>query len=164
MLTWWVSLSRRAPVRRPVPKVSVGGARSIWLRHDLETMKKRLKALKACYAQDDNCWRTPKSRLRKKPNLRKKRMRRSKPIIGVVWARRIALSWVWWRVRIFIYIYSRVAQAKFYIKKTAVIAANMLNDKVTPFFDEQSTDRLHILIHRGMKILREDRKSHLSAL
>ncbi len=37
----------------------------------------------------------------------------------------------------FIDTYSRVALAKLYTEKTAITAADMLNDQVIPFFDEQ---------------------------
>ena len=49
----------------------------------------------------------------------------------------------------FIDTYSRVAQAKLYLEKTAITAADMLNDKVIPFFDEQGVDLLRILTDRG---------------
>jgi len=46
----------------------------------------------------------------------------------------------------FIDTYSRVALAKLYTEKTAITAADMLNDKVIPFFDGQGVDLLRILM------------------
>ncbi len=49
----------------------------------------------------------------------------------------------------FVDTYSRVALAKLYIEKTAITAADMLNDRVVPFFDEQGIPLSRILTDRG---------------
>ncbi len=42
-----------------------------------------------------------------------------------------------------------MALAKLYVEKTAIIAADLLNDRVVPFFDEQSIPLNRILTDRG---------------
>jgi transposase InsO family protein len=49
----------------------------------------------------------------------------------------------------FIDTYSRVAFAKLYTEKTAITAAEMLNDRVLPWFEEQETPLLRVLTDRG---------------
>lgn len=49
----------------------------------------------------------------------------------------------------FIDTYSRVAMAKLYTDKTAITAADLLNDRVIPFFDGQNVPLLRILTDRG---------------
>jgi transposase InsO family protein len=51
----------------------------------------------------------------------------------------------------FIDTYSRVATAKLYTEKTAITAADLLNDRVVPFFEEQSIQLQRILTDRGME-------------
>jgi len=45
--------------------------------------------------------------------------------------------------------FSNVGFAKVYTEKTALVAADMLNDKVLPFFDEHSVPLLRVLTDRG---------------
>ena len=49
----------------------------------------------------------------------------------------------------FIDTYSRVADGKLYDRKPALVAADMLNDRVVPFFEEQEIPLLRILTDRG---------------
>ena len=45
--------------------------------------------------------------------------------------------------------YSKVAFAKLYDRKTPICAAELLNDRVIPFFDEHGVPLLRILTDRG---------------
>jgi transposase InsO family protein len=45
--------------------------------------------------------------------------------------------------------YSRVAFAKLYDRKNALVAADMLNDKVVPFFEDEGVRLLRIITDRG---------------
>ncbi len=45
--------------------------------------------------------------------------------------------------------YSRVAFAKLYDRKNALVAADMLNDQVVPFFEEHDVPVLRMLTDRG---------------
>ena len=49
----------------------------------------------------------------------------------------------------FIDTYSRVADAKLYDRKQAIVAADMLNDRIVPFYDEHEIPLLRILTDRG---------------
>ena len=51
----------------------------------------------------------------------------------------------------FIDTYSRVAHTKLYTEKTAITAADLLNDKVLPWYEEQAVPLLRILTDRGSK-------------
>ena len=45
--------------------------------------------------------------------------------------------------------YAKVAQAKLYKTKTPITAADMLNDKVLPFYEQHELPVLRILTDRG---------------
>jgi hypothetical protein len=51
--------------------------------------------------------------------------------------------------QIFIDAYSTVAIVKLYDRKNALVAADLLDDRVLPFFEEQAVSLLLILADRG---------------
>ena len=57
----------------------------------------------------------------------------------------------------FIDTYSKWAAGKLYTAKTAITAADLLNDRVLPFFEQQQLPLLRILTDRGTEFCEEPR-------
>ena len=135
--------------------VSSGGVRSIWLRNDLETMKKRLKALEVRSAQDGIVLTEAQIvALEKAKSKREAAGEIETHHPGYLGSQDTYFVGTMKGVgriyqQTFVDTYSRVAIAKLYIEKTAITAADMLNDQVVPFFDEQGIPLLRILTDRG---------------
>jgi transposase InsO family protein len=142
-------------LRKQGMEVSAGGVRSIWLRHDLETFKKRLKALSAKVAQDGLI--LTEDQLRALERAREEKQAHGEietehpGYLGSQDTYYVGNIKGVGRIyqQTFVDTYCKVALVKLYDRKHAITAADMINDRVLPFYEEQNLPLLRILTDRG---------------
>ena len=135
--------------------ISPAGVRSVWQRHNLEIFPKRLKALEERVAKEGLI-------LTEAQVIAMERKREKQEALGEIETEHPGylvaqdtyyVGSIKGVGRIYqqtvIDTYSRVAFAKLYTSKHAITSAEVLNDRVLPFFEEQNISVLRMLTDRG---------------
>lgn len=135
--------------------VSGSGVRSVWLRHDLENFKKRLKALEAKVAKEGILLTDAQiAALEKKKHDDEACGEIETAHPGYLGSQDTfyvgnlkGVGRIYQQT--YVDTYSKIAHCKLYTTKTPITAADLLNDKVLPFYEAQGLPVLRILTDRG---------------
>src|SRR5215216_4489843 len=124
----WGQVRVSEALKRRGLSISPAGVRCVWQRHDLTSMKLRLKALDAKAAQEGILLTEAQIAALEKAK-----------------ADKAAHD-----------TYAKMAFAKLYDRKTPITAAEILNDRVVPFYDEHGIRLCRVLTDRGTEFCGSD--------
>jgi len=135
--------------------VSSSGVRSIWLRHDLACFKDRLKALEEKIAKEGVILTEAQIQaLEKKKDDEAAQGEIETAHPGYLGAQDTFYVGTLKGVgriyqQTFLDTYAKTAQCKLYTTKTPITAADLLNDRVLPFYEQHQLPLLRVLTDRG---------------
>src|SRR5256714_6006911 len=151
----WGQVRVSEALKRRGLSISPAGVRCVWQRHDLTSMKHRLKALETKVAQDGILLTETQIAALEKAKADKEAYGEfESECPGYCGAQDTFYVGTLKGVgriyqQTFIDTYTKVACAKLYDRKTPITAADLLNDRVLPLFDEHDIRLSRVLTDRG---------------